>query len=212
MNFISLIRFLATILITNSHFDVLYPAGFSWLSTGGALGNALFFLVSGYTLYLSSRRNFAEWILRRYSKIFPAVWIFFLITGALGFAVYSLTDWLLATPFWFLNAIIVFYPAFFFAVKFFEKRLWIVQIAACIPWLITFFSLPHDAYVVESDTLCLRWYSYFCIMLLGAMLAQTAGTTRCAREKSLIRETGGGYIFARASLRDDFFDGALRRL
>lgn len=76
MNFISLIRFLATILITNSHFDALYPAGFSWLSTGGALGNALFFLVSGYTLYLSSRRNFAEWILRRYSKIFPAVWIF----------------------------------------------------------------------------------------------------------------------------------------
>lgn len=41
MNFVSFIRFVAAVLITNSHFDGLYPAGFSWMSTGGALGNAL---------------------------------------------------------------------------------------------------------------------------------------------------------------------------
>lgn len=56
MDVVSLIRFIATLLITNSHYDKLYPQGFSFLSTGGMIGNALFFWVSGYTLYFSLKK------------------------------------------------------------------------------------------------------------------------------------------------------------
>ena len=40
---IDILKFLAAILITNSHMDVLYPGKFSVLATGGAIGDALFF-------------------------------------------------------------------------------------------------------------------------------------------------------------------------
>lgn len=213
MDFISLIRFLATCLITNSHFDALYPNGFSWLSTGGALGNALFFLVSGYTLYLSSRKKFGDWILRRYSKIYPNVWIFYVVGSALGLASYSLLDFILITPFWFLNAIIVFYPLFFFSVKIFEKRLWLLWIFAAIPWLITFFALPHEAYIIESNEFCFRWYPYFCIMILGAMLAKRGTKENVpARISSFLPRMGGGYCCVGASLRHYLRDDALPRL
>lgn len=56
MDIVSLIRFIATVLITNSHYDDLYPQGYSFLSTGGMIGNALFFWVSGYTLYFSLKK------------------------------------------------------------------------------------------------------------------------------------------------------------
>ena len=52
---LSLMRFLAVILITNSHIGPLYPPHLQFLSTGGALGNSLFFFCSGFALYLSNR-------------------------------------------------------------------------------------------------------------------------------------------------------------
>lgn len=200
MDFISFIRFLATLLITNSHFDTLYPEGFSWMSTGGALGNALFFLVSGYTLYRSSRNDFTTWILRRYSKIFPNTWIFLFVTGTLGLASYTFLDWALLTRFWFLNAIIVFYPIFFFAIRIFEKRLWILWCLTAAPWLATFFKLPHEAYIIESGELCFRWYPYFCIMILGALFARTESSRRESRSNRLggsplLKMGGGSYCW-----------------
>lgn len=208
MDFISFIRFLATLLITNSHFDTLYPEGFSWMSTGGALGNALFFLVSGYTLYRSSRNDFTTWILRRYSKIFPNTWIFLFVTGTLGLASYTFLDWALLTRFWFLNAIIVFYPIFFFAIRIFEKRLWILWCLTAAPWLATFFKLPHEAYIIESGELCFRWYPYFCIMILGALFARTESSRRESRSNRLggspLLKMGGGDHTAGLSLRNRF--------
>ena len=196
MNFVSFIRFVAAVLITNSHFDALYPAGFSWLSTGGALGNALFFFVSGWTLYLSRRSNFAEWIVRRYTRIFPSAWIFYLCVLAAGAGTYAVADFLTLSPHWFLNAIVVFYPVFFFITKFFEKRLlWFVALTA-IPLAGTFFALPHEGYILESGTLCLRWYAYFAIMLLGAFAARNRetlfGGSAPVKKKCVILEMGGG--------------------
>lgn len=46
--FIIYLKALATMLITNSHFDTIYPI--SQLSMGGSIGNSIFFWVSGYCL------------------------------------------------------------------------------------------------------------------------------------------------------------------
>ena len=46
--FVIYLKALATILITNSHFDTIYPI--SQLSMGGSIGNSIFFWVSGFCL------------------------------------------------------------------------------------------------------------------------------------------------------------------
>ena len=40
---ISLLKIIAMLFIMNSHFDPLFPQKLSFLATGGALGNELFF-------------------------------------------------------------------------------------------------------------------------------------------------------------------------
>ena len=46
--FVIYLKALATILITNSHFDTIYPISQS--SMGGSIGNSIFFWVSGFCL------------------------------------------------------------------------------------------------------------------------------------------------------------------
>lgn len=48
---IDILKCIAAILITNSHMGMLYGK-YSVLATGGAIGDALFFFVSGFTLFL----------------------------------------------------------------------------------------------------------------------------------------------------------------
>lgn len=55
---IDILKFLAVLLITNSHFDILYPTDCAFLGTGGAIGDALFFFCSGFTLFLKPAGRF----------------------------------------------------------------------------------------------------------------------------------------------------------
>ena len=47
-SFVVYIKSLACLLITNSHFNRIWPI--SAMATGGAIGNALFFMVAGFCL------------------------------------------------------------------------------------------------------------------------------------------------------------------
>ena len=60
---IDVLKFLAIILITNSHMELLYGK-YNALATGGAIGNALFFFCSGFTLFLkpiNGIKDFPNW-------------------------------------------------------------------------------------------------------------------------------------------------------
>ena len=69
---IDVLKFLAAILITNSHMDLLY-GDYSYLATGGALGDSLFFFCSGYTLFLGRDASFFNWYKRRINRIYPTI-------------------------------------------------------------------------------------------------------------------------------------------
>lgn len=74
------LRFLAIILIVNSHFDRLYPI--HHIATGGAIGNSLFFFLSSFGLSISQQkyhRNFASYIKKRITRIYPSIWAELLI-------------------------------------------------------------------------------------------------------------------------------------
>ncbi|MDC7249524.1 MAG: acyltransferase [Sphaerochaetaceae bacterium] len=76
------LRFLAAILITNSHYSSVYPI--SILASGGLLGDVLFFSISGFGLvYIKS--NFGKWYLKRTYRIYPAVLLITIIFYFLGF-------------------------------------------------------------------------------------------------------------------------------
>ena len=48
---IDILKFIAVIVITNSHMELLYGK-YSVLATGGAIGDVLFFIASGFTLFM----------------------------------------------------------------------------------------------------------------------------------------------------------------
>lgn len=69
---IDILKCFAAIVITNSHMDILYPK-FGTLATGGAIGDALFFFCSGFTLFLGRMERFDNWYKRRINRIYPTV-------------------------------------------------------------------------------------------------------------------------------------------
>jgi len=86
---IELLKFLAAIMITNSHCKPLYPDSISALGTFGAPGNALFFLVSGFTLMLGRKDIFSTWYKRRISRIWPSVLAWSALLYPLLFGIYK---------------------------------------------------------------------------------------------------------------------------
>lgn len=69
---IDVMKFFAALLITNSHMGIMYTK-FSSLATGGAIGDAIFFFCSGFTLFLGQERRFDNWYKRRISRIYPTI-------------------------------------------------------------------------------------------------------------------------------------------
>ena len=61
---IDFVKVIATILVLNSHMGICYGK-YSMLATGGGIGDALFFFVSGFTLFLGNKMNFVDWYKRR---------------------------------------------------------------------------------------------------------------------------------------------------
>ena len=70
MHSVALLKCMAALLITNSHFNGLYPEGFSFLAFGGFFGNSLFFLISGFLLVGCDRSIFSKWYTRRVLRIY----------------------------------------------------------------------------------------------------------------------------------------------
>lgn len=68
-NYIDLLKTIAVILVFNSHLDKLYPI--STLATGGAIGNTLFFFISGYTWKNGAlKSSYFNWYFSKVKRIF----------------------------------------------------------------------------------------------------------------------------------------------
>ena len=106
---LDVLRVAAILLVLNSHFDPLYPI--PALATGGAAGNGLFFVLSGYCLRLQP--GFLRHMGRRALRLYPGVWIAFtaqLIIGgkAITGVGDAFTQLIWPTAFWFVGAILLF--------------------------------------------------------------------------------------------------------
>jgi peptidoglycan/LPS O-acetylase OafA/YrhL len=178
------VRILAIVLIAHSHLDHLYPL--PQIAVGGAIGNSLFFMVSGYGLaasYREYKRSFSLWYRRKIMRIYPSVLLVTLMDFLLNksWRDWGVTDYAMAltwpTLFWFVAAIMLFYPLFFVVMRCEDNRAFIGGIVLLsvlyIGWY--FFFVDVSAYTIEGPGY-FKWIFYLQIMLFGGYLA--AGQVR----------------------------------
>jgi peptidoglycan/LPS O-acetylase OafA/YrhL len=138
---VNLLRFLAIVLVINSHMDAFYPIPV--FGTGGAIGNALFFVLSAYGLMLSEKnrpQRFQDYLAKRVRRIYPIVWmstlvlifpllLFYYFKSPENFSI-LINEFALNNPlsflsiifyppsaFWFLQAMMIFYVFGFSLIK-----------------------------------------------------------------------------------------------
>lgn len=105
---IDILKVFAVLLVMNSHMGICYPK-YNILATGGAIGDALFFFASGFTLFLGKRMRFDNWYKRRINRIYPSI----LATAIFVYLVWNFSenigDILLGRRYWFIGCILIYY-------------------------------------------------------------------------------------------------------
>ena len=165
-NWIFTLKAIAIILITNSHFKPIYPSFFSQFAFGGAMGCAIFFFCSGFTMASIDTSSFLKYIIKRLMRIIPPVWIF-------SICIINSTDWkdyILIDSYWFLQAIIVFYILFYFTIKYLKTVIIYIALFMLVPLLLMYNHTPHNTWIIDyaAHPYHITWFYYFSIMLVGA--------------------------------------------
>ncbi|MBS4033342.1 MAG: acyltransferase [Ignavibacterium sp.] len=186
---------MAILLITNSHLDHLYPI--FQLGTGGAIGNSLFFMLSGYGLALSwekEKRKFPQWYKRRILRIYPSL---ILVVGIFDLFMrgswksWTFLDYLTAftwpTPAWFISALMLFYIVVFIMLKKRNQNAFLFAIFLLfIPYFYMYFTyLDISQYNIEGPGY-FKWIFYLQIMLFGCFLAYRSRKIEFKNPYSLI--------------------------
>ena len=133
------LKFVAIILIVNSHCDPFYPI--PGLATGGAIGNSLFFSLWGFGLYLSHQkihRSFREWIGKRFWRIYPTTWVTLILiefprrifSNELTYGnLFESLGMFFYPPYWFLDAILFYaFPVYFIMQHKARKRIMVTTV------------------------------------------------------------------------------------
>lgn len=166
-DYVYILKFIAILLITNSHFKPVYEGALCQLAFGGAMGCSIFFFVSGYTLAFSNKGNFGQWTIKRALRIYPAIWLLYLFT-------WTPIKWYYVfwPNIWFLQAIIVFYVLFYFCSKYCSKYYMTIALLLIIPYLIIYFISEHNSWIIDyvKQPYRIHWIYYFSFMLIGAWL------------------------------------------
>lgn len=117
--FIDFLRMLATMLITNSHYEGVYPSDL--LANGGLLGNVLFFAISGFCLS-NIKLPLHSWLLKRVIRIYPIVWTMTIFNCLVGrYQIFTFFDiiklFIYPTAYAFIGAIILLYIPYYLVVR-----------------------------------------------------------------------------------------------
>jgi hypothetical protein len=195
-----MLRCLAIIMIINSHMDVLYPI--PEMATGGAIGNAVFFMLSAYGISLSDESNpksFSVFMGKRISRIYPPVWssiVFIIIPliiinyyespeSAIDLAIlFGLNDPLTAigiifyppTQYWFLCALMLYYVIGFFAIKLYDPaRMLLLLAPAFFLYVIFYIDISDYSRLVIEQQIKFKLVFYYGVFMFGIYLAKSRG-------------------------------------
>ncbi len=123
--FIEWLRTFAVLLITNSHFDGVYPVN---IATGGELGTALFFMITGYLMAnADSTVPFKSWYGKRILRLYIPVLLITPFEILLGRVVITsiwdvIRRFVWPTTYWFVGAMAIHYAVFYLFVRNFRAQ------------------------------------------------------------------------------------------
>ncbi len=143
---IEMLKFIAAIIIVNSHMGDLY-VHYPQLATGGAIGDALFFFCSGFGLALSRKRSFDNYYKRRIGRIYPAIFCYAIITSFLFHRDTDMKTIVLYGGGWFISCIMVYYIIYWFIHRYIFDRLKYIILVVFVFSIIWFFLFDNHGYI-----------------------------------------------------------------
>lgn len=169
------LKMLAVFLVMNSHMHMCYPK-YAFLSSGGAIGDALFFFASGFTLFMGRKLRFDNWYKRRINRIYPSIIATAIFAWALWDNTDTIGDILLGKRYWFISCILVYYVLLYPIKEIrdgaYASYCFVVGGAICILLYFAFFNNGVSFYRGGL----FRCFAYFLIMLQGAIMGKSAST------------------------------------
>lgn len=181
---IDILKFFAALFITNSHMGILYPESLVKLSTGGAIGDVLFFFCSGFTLFLGRDADFFNWYKRRINRIYPTVLMWAAILAFVFHVRFGMDFTILHGGGWFVSCIMIYYVFLYFIKRYFAQRLrWVFAVvcAVVLGWYLT----EDSSTIFMYGYTFFKWCHYFLFMLAGAVCGLRM-KNRGAKEHSIL--------------------------
>ncbi len=190
--YITVLRALAACLITNAHYEGIYPSDI--IANGGLIGDVLFFAISGFCLYniknQLSPKGFASWYGKRLWRIAPPIWIITIVYMLLGF--YKIDGknglfwwYFYPTYYHFVASIIVLYIPYFFIIKIdaCRKHIPLLMSIIGVVWLFVYlFAYDKSYYHIDTVREPMIRFLFLESMLLGAWFRQNDDLIRNKRK------------------------------
>ncbi len=166
---IDLLKFIAALMITNSHFIPLYQDHNISFATLGVHGNALFFFVSGFFLTNIKTTDgkfirFDIWIRKKIIRLWPTIIVFFVFANLLFSKEISWYDFLFAGHYWFVRCFIISFSIIYFILKYlnqYSKHILVLSI------IFSSFYIFISPKVNGSIYHAFHYVCYFSSMMLG---------------------------------------------
>lgn len=181
--YINIMKFIAVLLVLNSHMDAIYPI--ASLATGGSIGNALFFFVSGYTWYNAKKEPFCKWYLRKVKLI----WCPTLITNLIYIIIFKIKFdlkqlfliFIFPNKSWFCGAILAYAIVYYFVVKSdnYKKIYYSILCLIIVYFIYYLFFLDKSVFSIESfriNNFC-RSSFYLICMFMGLLYRKKSNST-----------------------------------
>ncbi len=149
--YIDLLRFIACALITNSHFDGVYPIDISF---GGCPGNCLFFIITGFLLNGKSgeKDKFISWYFPKIVRLYISLFIVNVVLVSIGYKKASLE--LFFFPIndnsWFIPCIMILYVAIYLFIKNKVLAYFLLLTDICVYIYEYVFVFEHNDFFVEK--------------------------------------------------------------
>ena len=170
---IDILKFIAVFMVMNSHMEMCYPKC-QFLATGGAIGDALFFFASGFTLFLGRDMRFDQWYKRRITRIYPSIIAAAIFAYVVWHFEENIGDILVGKRYWFIGCIMIYYVFLYPLKKIKNDKIvnWVF-----FGWLVTmigaFFIIWKGQAQLYSKGLY-RCLLFFLFMLQGAIMGKKA--------------------------------------
>ncbi|WP_423997256.1 acyltransferase family protein [Maribacter sp. IgM3_T14_3] len=166
---IDFLKFVAAIMITNSHYVPLYEGHNISFATLGVQGNALFFFVSGFFLINIENKEgkytpFDYWIKKKIVRLWPTLIVFYVFVNLIFSVEINWYDFLFAGDYWFVRCFVISFSIIYFIIKYLKQYTkQILVLSVLITSLIIIFS-PKEARSIYHE---FHYIIYFSSMLLG---------------------------------------------